>query len=375
MLDFIVFYCQIVFCSSICKITKNQIRNKENDTFLAIIQKKYSTFAPKSCNNIIILHSMRNQSGADYAATKYREFTVRQAMTLTEFVEGRMSGISRNKWKDILRGRGVTVDRKLVTQYDYMLQPGQVVRISKHRRSTELQNKWVKILYEDKDIIVIEKAVGILSMAASAKQFCVKTVLDEYFQRRHFKCHAHCVHRLDRDTSGIMIYAKSIEAAQIMQQDWKGRVFDRRYCAVVLGEMERDGGTVRSYLLDNKMFITYSLPLNPDLPVDQQPNQLDNGAKLAITHYHTLNHSPEYSLVEMRLETGRKNQIRVHMQDLGHPIVGDPKYGIDGQFMPSPLGRLCLHAYRLFFYHPMTGERMEFETPIPTSFQQLVHGR
>ncbi|MBQ0049845.1 MAG: RluA family pseudouridine synthase [Bacteroidales bacterium] len=315
---------------------------------------------------------MRNQTGADYAASKYHEFTVRQATTLTQFIEGRMSGISRNRLKDILRGHGVTVDRKLVTQYDYPLQPGQVVRISKHRRSTELQNKWVKILYEDKDIIVIEKATGILSMAATAKQFCVKTVLDEYFQRRHFKCHAHCVHRLDRDTSGIMIYAKSIEAAQVMQEDWKGRVFDRRYCAVVVGEVEHDGGTLRSYLQDNKAYITYSTPVDPTVATRDLPNQLENGARLAVTHYHTLHRSADYSLVEMRLETGRKNQIRVHMQDIGHPVVGDPKYGLEGQFVPNPLHRLCLHAYRLFFYHPMTGERMEFETPIPTAFRQLV---
>lgn len=302
---------------------------------------------------------MRNLTGEQYSATKYHEFTVKQPATLTEFIQKQMSGISRNKTKDILKGRGVSVDRKIVTQHDYPLQPGMVVRISKHRRSTELQNKWVKIVYEDKDIIVIEKAVDILSMAATAKQFCVKTVLDEYFQRRHFKCHAHVVHRLDRDTSGLMVYAKSIEAAKTLQDDWKGRVFDRRYVAVLQGKMEREGGTEESYLTDNKACITFSSPV-------------DNGGKLAITHYHTLATSNDYSLVEMRLETGRKNQIRVHMQDIGHPVVGDPKYGLEGQYMPNPLGRLCLHAYRLFLYHPVTNERMEFETPIPSAFQMLV---
>lgn len=305
---------------------------------------------------------MRNQTGESYAAKKYREYTVREACNISEFITKQMSGISRNKLKDILHGHGVTVDNQLVTRYDFPLKPGMHVRITKHRRSTELLNKWVKIIYEDKDIIVIEKAAGILSMAASAKQFCIKTVLDEYFQRRHFKCHAHCVHRLDRDTSGLMMYAKSIEAAKIMQEDWKDRVFDRRYCAVLVGKMERDGGTVQSWLTDNKAYVTYSSPV-------------DNGGKLAITHFHTLNAQENYSLVEMRLETGRKNQIRVHMQDIGHPVVGDPKYGIEGQYVPNPLGRLCLHAYRLFFYHPITGERLEFETPIPTAFKQIVSGK
>lgn len=311
---------------------------------------------------------MSNLTGEQYAASKYHEFTVRTACTLTEFIAQQMSGISRNKLKDILRGHGVSVDRKLVTQYNYQLRPGNVVRISKHRRSTELQNKWVKIIYEDKDIIVIEKAQGILSMAATAKQFCVKTVLDEYFQRRHFKCHAHVVHRLDRETSGLMVYAKSIEAAQALEKNWKGMCFDRRYVAVVQGRMEREGGTLRSWLTDNKAYITYSTPVEEMTP-EQAAHR---GSKLAVTHFHTLQVGDNYSLVEMRLDTGRKNQIRVHMQDIGHPVVGDPKYALPDQYMPNPLGRLCLHAFRLFLYHPMTGERMEFETPLPNAFVRLV---
>jgi 23S rRNA pseudouridine1911/1915/1917 synthase len=182
----------------------------------------------------------------------------------------------------------------------------------------------------------------------------VKTILDEYFKKRHFKCTAHVVHRLDRETSGLMMYAKTQEAQRILEENWHRIVFDRRYVAVVCGKMEKEGGTVRSWLKDNKAFITYSSPT-------------DNGGKEAITHYHTLATSERISLVEMLLETGRKNQIRVHMKDLGHPIVGDQKYG--NGF--SIIGRLALHAYRLNFYHPMTGQVMEFETPFPQKFVQL----
>ena len=299
---------------------------------------------------------MKNLTGEQYAATKYIEFPVHEAMLLTDFLEHEMHGISRNRLKDILHGRGITVDRKVVTRYDFQLQPGMVVHVSKHRRKTELESKWLKIIYEDKDIIVIDKEPGILSMAATAKQFCVKTILDEYFQRRHFKCHAHVVHRLDRETSGLMLYAKSIEAAQVLESDWKQRVFDRRYIAVLSGKMEREGGTIESYLKDNKACVTFSSPT-------------DNGGKFAVTHYHTLQTSEDMSLVELRLETGRKNQIRVHMADLGHPVLGDNKYG-NGR---DPLHRLCLHAYRLFLYHPRTGERMEFETPYPTPFVKLFN--
>lgn len=296
----------------------------------------------------------RFTSGAAYAASKYIELPVREPMALMDFLMKEMSGISRNRTKDLLQGHGITVDRKLVTQYDYMLKPGEVVRVSRHKRSTELQSKFVKIVYEDKDIIVIEKSTGILSMASTHHQFCVKTILDEYFKKRHFKCTAHVVHRLDRETSGLMIYAKSMEAEQVLEHNWHDIVYDRRYVAVLCGKMEKEGGTVHSWLKDNKAFFTFSSPT-------------DNGGKEAITHYHRLDCNDDFSLVEMRLETGRKNQIRVHMNDLGHPVAGDEKYG-NGR---NPLGRLCLHAYRLNFFHPMTGVRMEFETPLPTPFVKL----
>lgn len=297
---------------------------------------------------------MRNASGIEYARSKYIELTVREETTLLEFLIKTMS-LSRNRAKDILAGHGITVDRHNTTRYDEPLHPGQIVRVSKHKRSSQLLNRYVKIVYEDKDLIVIEKSEGILSMPATAKQYSAKQVLNEYFAKRHFKCTAHTVHRLDRDTSGLMMYAKNIETAQILEDHWHEIVFDRRYVAVVSGEVEREGGTIESWLKDNKAYITYSSPQDP------------GGGKFAITHYHTLKRSPRYSLIELKLETGRKNQIRVHLQDINHPIVGDRKYG-NGQ---DPIGRLCLHAFRLDFYHPHTGEIMSFETPFPKDFMKL----
>ena len=214
----------------------------------------------------------------------------------------------------------------------------------------------MKIIYEDKDLIVIEKSAGILSMASAPGQYCVKTILDEYFRKRHFPCTAHVVHRLDRDTSGLMMYAKSIEIRKRLEEDWHNIVYDRRYVAVLCGEMKQEGGTVHSWLKDNKAYVTYSSPT-------------DNGGKEAITHYRRIATNGRYTLAEMRLETGRKNQIRVHMKDLGYPVAGDEKYG-NGL---NPLHRLALHAFRLFFYHPRTGEPMQFETPHPTSFLRLIH--
>lgn len=169
----------------------------------------------------------RNTTGEQYSAQKYIELPVRESQELMEFLMKQMSGVSRNRVKDLLSGHAVTVDRKLVTQYNYMLKVGEMVRISRHKRSTELISKHIKIIYEDKDIIVIEKQPGILSMASSPNQFCVKSILDDYFHKRHFKCTAHVVHRLDRETSGLMIYAKNIETEQILENNWHDIVYDR----------------------------------------------------------------------------------------------------------------------------------------------------
>ena len=202
-------------------------------------------------------------------------------------------------------------------------------------------------------------------MAAGHSSLNVKSVLDDYFKKSGQKCRAHVVHRLDRDTSGLMIYAKDMQTEQILEHNWHDIVYDRRYVAVLCGEMEQDEGTIRNWLKDNKAYVTYSSPV-------------DNGGKLAITHFHVLDRTTEHSLVEFRLETGRKNQIRVHAADMGHPVCGDPKYGRqDDDASPmrnsvvDPLHRLCLHAWLLCFNHPVTGEPMEFETPVPTAFRQL----
>ena len=285
---------------------------------------------------------------------QYQHFTVREETTLLPFLMGAMSGISRNRAKSILSGGGVRVDRAAATRFDQPLHPGQHVEVSRGKPKAEFRNRHVRIVYEDSQIIVIEKAIGILSMATSASSFCVKTVLDGYFQKSGQRCRAHVVHRLDRDTSGLLVYAKTIEAEQILEHNWQQIVTDRRYIALVSGRMEQAEGTVRSWLRDNAAYITYSSPT-------------DNGGKYAVTHFRTLQAADDYSLVELELETGRKNQIRVHMQDLGHPVCGDIKYG-NGD---DPIGRLALHAFRLFFYHPVTGELMRFETPPPKPFTSV----
>ena len=290
----------------------------------------------------------------NYGQPLYDHYQVEYDAPLLEYLLQTLKGQSRSKIKATLQGRGIKVDGKNVTQFDFPLKKGMKLSISKTKRNDLFKSRYVKLVYEDRHLVVVEKNIGILSMAAGHSSLNVKSVLDDYFLKSHQKCRAHVVHRLDRDTSGLMIYAKDIETEQILEHEWHNIVYDRRYVAVLSGEVVDEGGTIANWLKDNKAYITYS-------------SEVDNGGKYAVTHFHTLARTTEHSLVEFKLETGRKNQIRVHAADMGHPVCGDAKYG-NGD---DPLHRLCLHAYLLCFYHPVTKERMEFESPIPTAFKSL----
>lgn len=304
---------------------------------------------------MLLIYNNNNYMRTNYNENNYQHYIVKEDKPLLEFLLDSIENTSRTKIKSTLQGRGVKVNGKVITQFDYPLKSGMKVAVSKSKQTSEMfKNRYIKIVYEDRYIVVIEKNIGILSMAAGHSSLNVKTVLDSYFKSTRQKCTAHVVHRLDRDTSGLMIYAKDMQTEQTLEHEWHDIVYDRRYVAVVSGEMEDDYGTMTSWLKDNKAYITYSSPY-------------DNGGKYAVTHFHTLDRTTDHSLVEFRLETGRKNQIRVHSADMGHPVCGDIKYG-NGD---DPIGRLCLHAYVLCFYHPITRRRMEFETPIPVNFRKL----
>jgi 23S rRNA pseudouridine1911/1915/1917 synthase len=196
---------------------------------------------------------------------------------------------------------------------------------------------------------------GLLSVNTDRqKERTAYHILTEYVQRSGRHHQIYIVHRLDRDTSGLMMFAKDEKTQRTLRDNWHDIVTDRRYIAVVSGEMEKDSGTVISWLTDRTLYV-YSSPTD------------DGGAK-SITHYRTIKRGNGLSLVELNLETGRKNQIRVHMQDLGHPIIGDGRYGIEEI---NPIGRLALHAFKLCFYHPVTGEQIKFETSYPQNFKNL----
>lgn len=284
---------------------------------------------------------------------KYVQMNVQDDTPLLEWLLVNLKQ-SKSKIKATLQNRGIKVNNRTVTQFDFALHKGDKIFISTSKRNDQFQSKHVKLVYEDRYLVVVEKAHGILSMGVGQSSLNVKTILDDYFKRTRQKCNAHVVHRLDRETSGLLIYAKDMETRKQLEYEWHNIVYDRRYIAVLSGKIEEEGGTIANWLKDNKLYVTYSSPI-------------DNGGRYAVTHFHVLKTTDTHSLVEFKLETGRKNQIRVHAADINHPVCGDTKYG-NGD---DPLKRLCLHAYILCFSHPVTHQRMEFSTQMPTGFKRI----
>lgn len=300
----------------------------------------------------------RNHAGGPLAkaAAKYTIYNVHEPAELMAFLMQKMAGISRNKVKTLLANRVILVDNTITTQYNFQLKPGMKVQVSKAKNNREFKHPMLKLVYEDAYLIVVEKKEGLLSVSTDhQKERTAQHILSEYVKRSHRNNRIFVVHRLDRETSGLMMYAKDEKTQNTLRDNWHDIVTDRRYVSIVSGDMEKDYGTIESWLTDRKLYVSSS-------PVD------DGEGKYAVTHYRTIKRANGYSLMELNLETGRKNQIRVHMSDLGHPVVGDRRYGCE----TDPLGRMALHAFKLCFYHPVTGQLMEFETTYPSSFKALM---
>lgn len=285
-------------------------------------------------------------------------FNVTADVQLIAFIMEKMHGISRNRAKALITNRVVLVDNKITTHPLTELKPGQVVQLDRSKHKMSFRSNNLEIVYEDPYLLVIDKRAGLLSMSNNTRQETVQTVLNRYLEKGGGRNTSHIVHRLDRDTSGLMVYAKDIKTQQNLVEGWQQLVTDRRYVALVEGVLDNKQGKIESWLTEDKRFVTHSSPV-------------DNGGKFAVTYYNVLQEGGGYSLVECELMTGRKNQIRVHMADLGHPVVGDHKYGSTN----DSIRRLGLHAYVLCFRHPVTGKLLRFETPIPVCFEKCLNGK
>lgn len=284
-------------------------------------------------------------------------YTIEEETTLLPFLLSVITNKSRNSVKSILTRGQVSVDGEEVTKHNHPLKPGQVVGILSNRESkkrSELMG--LSILHEDRDIIVINKEAGMLSIAADDPlEPNAYHQLSEYVKKENPDNKIFVVHRLDRDTSGVMLYAKSEEIQEALQKDWKNTVKERIYTALAEGNVEQDQGTITSWLKESKGIKMYS-------------NQEDNGGKQATTHFRKVLGNENYSLLEVELETGRKHQIRVHLKDIGHPIAGDKLYEAE----TSPIRRLGLHATTLVLIHPGTNKLVRYTSEVPNSFLKRV---
>lgn len=275
---------------------------------------------------------------------------------LMDFLIEAMPNRKRTAIKNLLSHNQIAVNGIPTTQFDTPLSAADEIKVNLTREFRVFYHRRLKLVYEDEYIIVVNKGYGLLSMGTDKiKEGTAYSIIRDYVKWHDPRNKVFIVHRLDRDTSGLMVFARSEEAKEKLQHNWNNMVLDRKYLAVVEGKVEPEEGEVRSYLAENSRYEVYSTD-NPD------------EGKLAVTRYTSLRCRNGYTLLEVSLDTGRKNQIRVHMKDLGHPIAGDRRYGAK----TSPIHRLALHAHTLRFVHPITRKEMHFSTPVPISFEKMV---
>ena len=296
---------------------------------------------------------------------------VAEPAALMDFLIAKMGGMARSSVKQLLGQRRVKVGNAVQTRHDFALNAGDVVTVSSGRGNSQLTHPKLRIVYEDDDLIVVNKQPGLLTVAATpgSSETTAYSILRAYVKKQNARAGVYVVHRLDRETSGLLVFARSEELQHYMREYWRELVQERTYIALAEGVLEPREGKITTWLTEDKRnAVVYSSPV-------------DDGGDIAITNYKTLRTSAEsqkskvesnqvYSLVELHLETGRTNQIRVHLASKGCPVVGDRKYGHGNEY--SPIDRLCLHAKVLAFIHPVTEKTVRFESPVPKEFNRVL---
>ena len=284
-----------------------------------------------------------------------KEYKVTKECELLEFLLETFKSQSRNSVKSLLSSHRVSVDGAPVSQFNFKLYPEDTIIVSNSPIKKKTRSK-LPIIYEDDDLIVINKPSGLLSIASdNEKSSTAYRMLSDYVQQKDKHNRVFVVHRLDEDTSGVFMIAKNVQIQQALQEHWNDIVKKRGYYAIVEGIMEKKSDTIKSYLKKNSQNLMYSSKKAGD-------------GQLAITHYKVIKENKKYSLLDVNIDTGRKNQIRVHLGEKGHYIIGDDKYGKPA----NPIKRLGLHAYELDFIHPFTGKLVKFTAPMPKEFSLLM---
>ncbi len=300
-----------------------------------------------------------------YKLKQDTSFRVESEETLLSFLQSKMGGMAKTSVKQMLGQRRVSVNGSVQTRHDTPLHKGDRIVVISGRGNIELKHPKLRVVYEDESLIVVEKKPGLLTVPTfpGSAETTAFSILKDYVHRQNQRAGIYTVHRLDRETSGLLVFAKSPELQQYMRTYWRQLVTKRTYVALAEGHFEQQDGKITTWLTEDKRnAVVYSSPT-------------DDGGQIAITNYHIIRESPvqengkTYSQVELNLETGRTNQIRVHLASIGHPVVGDRKYGHGNE--DSPIDRLCLHARVLEFIHPATEKTIHFETPVPRDFNHV----
>lgn len=279
------------------------------------------------------------------------KYTTPQTISLLDALVSMYPTSSKTTLRSWVKEGRVLVDSLPIFVSTEMLAQGQSVEVSSKKKYLP---SGLSILYEDRDIVVVDKPSGLLSVASNfEKELTVHALLKDYYYPRRVQV----VHRLDQDTSGVLVFALNDYAYDGLKKTFERHEIDRVYTAIVEGIFESSSGTWKSMLFEDNQYKVH--PTTED----------DSEGREAITHYKVLSRSKRYSWLELKLETGRKNQIRVHCQAAGHPVVGDKKYGARS----NPIRRLCLHAQLLAFEHPVSKKKLRFESPIPSIFFKLLN--
>lgn len=298
-----------------------------------------------------------NKGGARlYTADNIKTYYVTEETTLLPFLIKSMPHLSRTEVKSMLKYKHVAIKGAAVTQFDIPLLPGNSVEVNFGRSFYKFNNPQVKVLYEDNWMVVIEKASGLLSVANdNAREKNAFHIVRDYVRHVNPEAELYVCHRLDQYTSGILIFSKDQDMMLEMRSNWDFYVKERKYICVTENIPSKPEDTIESLLTQNDRMQVFS-------------TSDEERGRLAVTHYRVLQSRGRYALVDVEIFTGKKNQIRVHMSEMGCPIAGDMKYGAE----TNPARRLMLHNYRLSFIHPVTGELMRFSLPTPTVFRKLT---
>lgn len=299
-------------------------------------------------------HNNNNNRRRNLQPDRIVAYTIDEPGQLLPFLMQVLAPRSRTEIKHFLSHSHVQHNGTTTTQFDEQLQHGDEVVINFSRPFASMTNHMVKLIYEDPDLVVIEKKSGLLTVPSGPdkREKTAQKIVDEYVYAQDGRSHAYVCHRLDQYTSGILIFAKNSQVQQMLRDSWSTYVVERLYMAICEGAPKQPEGEVRSYLAENNAMKVYST---------DDPSK----GKLSVTRYKVLKTVGDYSQIDIQILTGRKNQIRVHMSDLGCPVAGDKKYGAQS----NPCGRLMLHNYALQFIHPVTRENLRFELPLPKNFQ------